>query len=604
MKYFMIFLPYIFPWFISGQCPEMVWNDEFNTNTITETKWQIVTGDGCDIGNCGWGNNELQYFSAENIHTINGILNIVAKKESMVSSFYTSGKFFTKEKINMFSDGRIEIFMKMPKGRGLQSVIQLLPDPNNNGWIQNKGIDIVNFLGDEVSTLLSGIHVGNEWPDNYYHGRSFTINNKALSDDFHLYVLEWDNEELRWFIDGYLYYRLSKSHIGLFPWPFDQPLHLAIQLSVGGTYAGNPNLATVFPSQLEVEYIRTYNRAGFPYLTGETNVVYKSKEVRYQAISTSPSSSFEWKVPEGVEIKNGENSNVINTDWAFDSGDVVVDITDECRTYTCKLAVKTQPGISRQLSLENFDDEALITKDYTTGQLNDVAVNPLKNEVNDSDLCGHYLRNVSQQYDVLFYKIDEIKDASQFTSSRKKFFLDVLTDAPIGSQIILQLENGHLATPANYPLARHSRYETYTTISGSWERLQFSYIDAPDASTAPDSVDQLVFLFASNTFSGHNYYFDNFDIYEEILSGISTPIVSNDIQVYPNPVHDDIFFSNEEEIISIRIFDLSGKVVGVTAYMKYGISTLSASLLPNGIYIAEILKTDGTIERKKIIVSH
>ena len=35
----------------------LVWSDEFNSSTIDTTNWNF------EIGNNGWGNNELQYYT-------------------------------------------------------------------------------------------------------------------------------------------------------------------------------------------------------------------------------------------------------------------------------------------------------------------------------------------------------------------------------------------------------------------------------------------------------------------------------------------------------------------------------------------------------------
>jgi beta-glucanase (GH16 family) len=48
---------------------------------------------------------------------------------------------------------------------------------------------------------------------------------------------------------------------GNFPgtWPFDQgPQFIILNLAVGGSWPGNPNSTTVFPSQMVVDYVRIY----------------------------------------------------------------------------------------------------------------------------------------------------------------------------------------------------------------------------------------------------------------------------------------------------------------------------------------------------------
>jgi hypothetical protein len=70
------------------------WADEFDKAGLPDaSKW------GYDVGNSGWGNNELQNYTNANIknaHIENGILTIEAIKETSGSSTYTSARIVTK----------------------------------------------------------------------------------------------------------------------------------------------------------------------------------------------------------------------------------------------------------------------------------------------------------------------------------------------------------------------------------------------------------------------------------------------------------------------------------------------------------------------------
>lgn len=69
----------------------VVWEEHFNGTTLDEAKWTYDIGDGCDIGICGWGNAELQYYRKQNVRVENGNLVIEARRESV------EGKFFLQE---------------------------------------------------------------------------------------------------------------------------------------------------------------------------------------------------------------------------------------------------------------------------------------------------------------------------------------------------------------------------------------------------------------------------------------------------------------------------------------------------------------------------
>jgi beta-glucanase (GH16 family) len=74
-----------------GQCPNVVWADEFSGSSLDVSKWNYDIGDGCAEGICGWGNNELQSYQQGNVTVNNGSLKITALKQRIKGSQYTSG---------------------------------------------------------------------------------------------------------------------------------------------------------------------------------------------------------------------------------------------------------------------------------------------------------------------------------------------------------------------------------------------------------------------------------------------------------------------------------------------------------------------------------
>ena len=105
---------------------KLVWSDEFNYNGLPDAKkWGYDT-----VGNkSGWGNHEAQYYTAgrkENVWVHNGVLSIIAQKESMGGKKYTSTRLITKEKGDWLY-GRFEIKAKLPAGKGMWPAIWMLP---------------------------------------------------------------------------------------------------------------------------------------------------------------------------------------------------------------------------------------------------------------------------------------------------------------------------------------------------------------------------------------------------------------------------------------------------------------------------------------------
>lgn len=83
-KYFLI-ITFFYCATINSQSWNLVWSDEFNSNSINTSNWTF------EYGNSGWGNNELECYTrrADNAKVANGNLMIIAKKESYGGSSYT-----------------------------------------------------------------------------------------------------------------------------------------------------------------------------------------------------------------------------------------------------------------------------------------------------------------------------------------------------------------------------------------------------------------------------------------------------------------------------------------------------------------------------------
>ena len=90
-------------------------------------KWSYDIGDGCP-NICGWGNNELQYYTKElkNARVENGNLIIEAHREDIDKKRFSSTRLVSKNKGD-WKYGRIEVRAKLPTGLGTWPAIWMLP---------------------------------------------------------------------------------------------------------------------------------------------------------------------------------------------------------------------------------------------------------------------------------------------------------------------------------------------------------------------------------------------------------------------------------------------------------------------------------------------
>jgi beta-glucanase (GH16 family) len=282
------FVPAVVAW-------NLVFEDNFDGTALDTGVWNVDEGDGCpDL--CGWGNNELQIYSASNIEVSGGTLKLRGQQES--DSSYTSARVNTRGKFD-FTYGKVEVRARIPAGMGTWPAVWLLhSNPSIYGpWPLSGEIDIMEGFnyGPLNSVIRSTTHYG--LPIEPYDGtggagmkNGVTMTPNA-DMQFFTYGVEWEGGRLRFFIDTdslqdrngalignghfqtqtvdeyYAYYPsdpdgfydpLGPLTYGLSDAPFDQAFHLIMNFAIGGNPVGNPDMNTIFPQALEIDYVRVY----------------------------------------------------------------------------------------------------------------------------------------------------------------------------------------------------------------------------------------------------------------------------------------------------------------------------------------------------------
>lgn len=241
----------------------LVWSDEFDAARLDPQVWYFESGDGSQYGIPGWGNNELEWYLTDSAELVNGSLVITARREASHGKNYTSARINTHDRF-AFRYGRIEARVKFPGGQGVWPAFWLLPQDNSYGtWAASGEIDIaeaVNLGASGGNNVFGTIHYGGPSPNNVSSGEQYLVATDVRTD-FHVYALEWDQTEIRWYVDDVLFaVRNSWSTTGgPFPAPFDKPFYILLNVAVGGNFPGSPTAGTVFPVTMEVDYVRVYS---------------------------------------------------------------------------------------------------------------------------------------------------------------------------------------------------------------------------------------------------------------------------------------------------------------------------------------------------------
>ena len=246
--------------------PSPSWHDEFDGPagaSFDRAKW--VT----DTGGHGFGNQERQFYTtrAENVVLDgDGHLVITARAEPPSSAYecwygrcrYTSTRLKTK-KLFAQTYGRFEARIRVPRGQGLWPAFWMLgADIDSIGWPQSGEIDIMENIGREPAIAHGTLHgPGYSGADGI--SRADTLSRGAYADDFHVFAVAWRPNEIRWYVDGRQYHRITPADLPRGgKWVFDHPFFLLLNVAVGGGWPGDPDTSTTFPQQMAVDYVRAY----------------------------------------------------------------------------------------------------------------------------------------------------------------------------------------------------------------------------------------------------------------------------------------------------------------------------------------------------------
>ena len=237
----------------------MDWSDEFNGNQLDSTVWNYDTGNG------GWGNNELEYYQAQNAVVQNGVLTITAQAQPVAGSPYTSARLQTANK-KSFTYGRFQIRAKLPGTQGLWPAFWLLGQSCNSfalyggtiPWPNCGEIDAMEMIGGAGDYTTHGtLHYVNL--TGVGQGPSFQYQNASkLSAGFHTYTVDWTPAGFTWYIDAIPYG--TKAMDGNMA-AFAQPFFLVLNVAVGGNWPGAPDSTTVLPQTMVIDYVRHYSQS-------------------------------------------------------------------------------------------------------------------------------------------------------------------------------------------------------------------------------------------------------------------------------------------------------------------------------------------------------
>ena len=239
----------------------LVWSDEFDSGPKPDpSKWSY------NVGNWGWGNNELQYYTdgrQENARVENGNLIIQAHRDEW-GQLWTSARLSTQSNIS-FKYGKVEFRAKVPAGRGTWAAGWLLGDVYEDelSWPYCGEIDVLECVGYEIDDETgSGLNHATCHTRAYYFKQGNQIGSEMKLDSmdtkFHTYAIEWYPDVIYGLLDGERYYTYDKN-ANEQEWPFNSFQNIILNLAVGGGWGGAQGIDDGLQDpEYIVDYVRVY----------------------------------------------------------------------------------------------------------------------------------------------------------------------------------------------------------------------------------------------------------------------------------------------------------------------------------------------------------
>ena len=244
----------------------LVWNDEFDGDELSEEDWNY------EVHEAGWVNHELQEYiaSTDYAYVKDGELVIQpVKTEEGGKVSYASGRVNTQNKHD-YKYGRFEARIKVPEGKGFLPAFWMMPKDEDfyGQWPKCGEIDIMEVLGNSTGINYGTLHYGE--PHEQQQGM-YSLDGD-FSKEYHVFAVEWDPGEIRWYVDGNQYFQTSSWFTKVdgedekpYPAPFNQPFHVILNVAVGGDWPGDPDDTTVFDDRaaMKVDYVRIFQKESY-----------------------------------------------------------------------------------------------------------------------------------------------------------------------------------------------------------------------------------------------------------------------------------------------------------------------------------------------------
>ena len=238
---------------------ELYWSDEFDGDSLDMTKWNIESGSTGTV-----------IKKKENVTVENGDCVITLRRDNPADGIAYSSAYVTTAYKFSFCYGRLEFRAKLPVGQGVWPALWTLGDNyleignDEKAWPLCGEIDVMELVGSskpqnpfDNKKILGTLHWG---PDRDHHQQAHYawLLGESPADDYHIYAVEWDENEMVWYVDDRVYLRvkLDDPTMGI---AFMQKHWIIMNINLNGNDGYNKfDETTPDTASMYVDYVRVY----------------------------------------------------------------------------------------------------------------------------------------------------------------------------------------------------------------------------------------------------------------------------------------------------------------------------------------------------------
>jgi len=227
--------------------PELT--DEFDGDELDSIKWFDT--------NPAWIGRKPAWFSKDNVSVSDGKLNMTARldtPEDLPDGYHSWSTAAVKSK-SLVKYGYFEIKCKPMDSAVVSSFWFYNHEPEE--WTEIDVFEIGGGIEGEENKFPMNVHLfynedyqGTD-EKHYFDGEKWEAPFDFI-DDYHVFGLSWDEDFIKWYVDGELVRTLENKH-------WHQPLYMNFDSEVMLEHRGTPKRKDI-PSTYNIEYIRSWKK--------------------------------------------------------------------------------------------------------------------------------------------------------------------------------------------------------------------------------------------------------------------------------------------------------------------------------------------------------